>query len=75
MSDSELLDALDERHEENRKQRIEAIKHWVQFIEENPPTVWGAQQNALVDSQLRSVRELDLDAAHYRRIERASRSG
>lgn len=73
MSDSELLDALDEKHEENRKQRIAAIKHWVQFIEENPPTVWGPQQNALVDSQLRSARELDLDAVHYRRVERAGR--
>lgn len=71
MRDSELLDALEEKHARNREQRLEAVKHWVQFIRDNPPEVWGPQQNDLVDSQLRSARELGLSAAHYRRVERA----
>lgn len=73
MSDSELLDALDDKHERNRQQRIESITHWVQFIKDNPPEVWGPQQNRLVDSQLRSARESDLSADHYQRVERAGR--
>lgn len=73
MSDSELRDALADKHERNREQRIESVKHWVRFIENNPPEVWGAQQNRLVDSQLRSARESGLDADHYRRVERAGR--
>lgn len=73
MNDSELLDALADKQERNRKQRIESVKLWVEFIEENPPEVWGPQQNRLVDSQLRSARESGLDADHYWRVERAGR--
>jgi len=73
MSDSELLDELDEKHERDRERRFERIERWVQFIRENPPEVWGQQQNDLVDSQLKSARESGLDAAHYRRVEEAGR--
>lgn len=73
MSDSELLDALDDKHERNREERIQSIKHWVQFIKDNPPEVWGPQQNKLINSQLQSARDSDLDAEHYQRIEQAGR--
>lgn len=73
MSDSELLDALEDKHGRDRERRLERIERWVRFIEENPPEVWGEQQNRLVDSQLQSARESGLDAAHYRRVERAGR--
>lgn len=73
MTDSDLRDALDEKHARNREQRLAAVKHWAAYIEDNPPEVWGPQQNSLVDSQLESARALGLDAEHYRRIERAGR--
>lgn len=73
MNDSKLREALDDKRERNREHRIESIKHWVEFVGENPPEVWGPQQNRLVDSQLRSARESGLDADHYRRVERAAR--
>jgi hypothetical protein len=47
---------------------MEAIRRWVEFIEEHPPEVWGPQQNRLIESQLQSARESGLDAEHYRRI-------
>lgn len=67
------LDALAAKHEQNRRRRIEAVKRWVRYIQENPPETWGAQQNALVDSQLESARRSGLDASHYRRIRRSTR--
>lgn len=73
MNDSKLREALDDKHERNRKHRLESVKHWVQFVRENPPEVWGPQQNELVDSQLQSARDSDLDADHYRRVMQAGR--
>lgn len=73
MSNSERPDTLADKHEHDREGRLEHIKFWVAFIEDHPPDVWGPQQNALVDSQLQSARESGLDAAHYRRVERAGR--
>lgn len=73
MSDSELREQLDEKHERNREQRLEAVKHWAQYIKENPPEDWGSQQNRLIDSQLQSARASDLDVDHYRRIRKRTR--
>ncbi|QSG01738.1 hypothetical protein [Natranaeroarchaeum sulfidigenes] len=74
MTDSDLRDQLDEKHERNRELRLDAIHRWVEFIEEQPPEVWGPQQNRLVNSQLQSARESGLDAEHYRRIEEAGKN-
>ena len=71
MTDSDIRDQLDEKHERDRKLRLDAIRRWVEFIEEHPPEVWGPQQNRLVESQLQSARESGLDAEHYRRVEAA----
>lgn len=68
MSDSNELDALAEKHERIREQRIEAVKRWVEYIKEHPPEVWGPQQNRVVNSQLQAARESGLDAEHYRRV-------
>ncbi|MCH7660760.1 MAG: hypothetical protein IH933_09345 [Euryarchaeota archaeon] len=73
MSDSELREQLDEKHERNREQRLEAVKHWAQYIKENPPEDWGSQQNRLINSQLRSARESDLNGEHYRRVRERTR--
>lgn len=73
MTDSNLLERLADEKQRNRAQRLSAIKRWVRYIENHPPEVWGPQQNALIDSQLRSARESGLDADHYRHIDQASR--
>ena len=74
MSDSDELDALEAKHERNREQRIEAVKHWAEYIKEHPPEVWGPQQNKVVNSQLQAARESGLDAEHYRRVRNAGGS-
>lgn len=71
MNDSSERDALDEKREQNRQQRLRAIKRWVEYVETHDPVEWGAQQNRLVNSQLKSARQSDVDAEHRRRVERA----
>ncbi|MFB6219864.1 MAG: hypothetical protein ABEH90_00370 [Halolamina sp.] len=71
MNDSSEPDALDEKRERNRQQRLRAIKRWVEYIETHDPEEWGAQQNRLVNSQLESARQSDVDAEHRQRVERA----
>ena len=72
MNDSSAREDLDEKHEKRREQRIEAIKRWVEYIQENPPEVWGPQQNALINSQLEAARKSGISAEQYLRVERAS---
>lgn len=68
MSDSEKFDALDSKHERNRQQRLAAVKRWADYIAEQPADVWGPQQNAVVNSQLESAQETNLDAEHEQRV-------
>lgn len=73
MPNSNPSEALAARRERNREHRIEAVKRWVAYIQEQPPESWGDQQNRLVNSQLESARQTGLDADHYRRLEDATR--
>lgn len=68
MPDSNRSDRLDAKHEQNDRERLEGIRRWVEYIREQPPDVWGPQQNRLVDEQLKSARETGLSAEHERRV-------
>jgi len=39
----------------SREPRFEAVVRWVEYIQDNPPEVWGPQQNAVVNSQIESA--------------------
>lgn len=71
MTDSNDREDLDAKHERNRQRRIEGIKRWVEYIETHEADVWGEQLNRLVDSQLESARQSDVDVDHRRRVDRA----
>lgn len=73
MTDSNGLDDLEAKRERNRQQRIEAVKRWVEYIKTHDADDWGEQQNRLVNSQLESARQSDLDIEHRRRVDRAGR--
>ncbi|WP_324759692.1 hypothetical protein [Haloarcula montana] len=68
MSDSNVRERLDRKHERNREQRIEGIKRWVEYIESNPPEVWGPQQNAIVDGQLDAAQSAGTTADQQQRV-------
>lgn len=74
MTDSDKREALAEKHERNRKQRLEHIKQWAAYIRSEPPERWGPQLNSLVDSQLEAARNTGLSAKQRKRIERISRT-
>lgn len=73
MSDSNARDSLEAKQERNRQRRLKGIKRWVEYIKTHDPEEWGPQQNRLVDSQLESARQSDIDAEHRRRVEQAGR--
>ncbi|WP_276249752.1 hypothetical protein [Haloarcula rara] len=74
MTDSSERESLAKKHEANRTQRLEQIKHWVEYIESNPSETWGPQLNRLVNTQLESARDTDISPEQYRRIKRISDS-
>lgn len=68
MSDSNASERLDAKHERNRQQRIEGIKRWIDYIESEPPEVWGPQQNAIVNEQLDPARNVQASATHQQHV-------
>ena len=73
MTDSENTDPLAAKHERNRRERLDEIERWVEYIQHNPPEVWGEQLNTLIESQLEAAQQSGLSAEHYDRIERTGR--
>jgi len=68
MSDSNVRERLDEKHEGDRERRVEGIKRWVEYIRNEPPSTWGPQQNAIVESQLTAARRVQTTASHQRHV-------
>jgi hypothetical protein len=68
MNDSNSPDALDTKHEENRQQRIEAVKRWVEYIKTEPPEKWGPQQNMVVNDQLTAAQHAQLSPQHHQHV-------
>lgn len=73
MSDSNARDDLEAKHERNRQQRVTGVKRWVEYVKTHDPDEWGEQQNRLIDSQLESARQSNVDVEHRRRVARAGR--
>jgi hypothetical protein len=68
MTDSDVLEHLDAKLERNREQRFEGIKHWVRYIESEPPEIWGPQQNAVVNDQLDAAQTAQTTATREQRV-------
>jgi hypothetical protein len=69
MTDSDPLEELRAKHDRNREQRLDAVKAWAAYVKEQPVDVWAPQQNRLIDSQLETARQSDIEPR--RRIEDA----
>lgn len=68
MSDSNAPDSLDAKHEQNRQERIEAVKRWVEYIKSEPPEKWGPQQNTVVNDQLEAAQSVQTSASHQQHV-------
>ncbi|MFW5937498.1 MAG: hypothetical protein ACOCSN_01020 [Halanaeroarchaeum sp.] len=68
MSDSNVREHLDAKHERNREQRIEGIKRWVEYIQSEPPETWGPQQNTVVNDQLDAAQNVQTPPSHQQYV-------
>ncbi|WP_081655651.1 hypothetical protein [Halopiger goleimassiliensis] len=68
MTDERKIARLDAKHERNRERRLEAVVRWAECVKEEPPEVWGPQQNAVVNAQIESAQATGLDADHHKRV-------
>jgi len=64
MTDSQRSDDTDAA----RAPRLDAVVRWVEYIQDNPPEVWGPQQNAVVNGQLDSAAAVDRTPEERRQI-------
>lgn len=51
-TDAELRAQLDREHERNRKQRLEFVKFWADYVRTHPDEEWARQQKTLIDGQV-----------------------
>ncbi len=49
---------LTEDLELNRKQRMEFVKFWANYVKTHPDRDWSRQQAVLIDSQIQGSRQL-----------------
>ena len=53
----------------SREPRFEAVVRWAEYIQENPPEVWGPQQNAVVNAQIDSAAAVKRTPEEIERIQ------
>lgn len=71
MSDSNELEELRNKHRRNHQERLEAVKAWARYVKEQPVEVWGPQQNRIIESQVESARNSNIDIEHRLRVAEA----
>ena len=57
-----------------RPPRYEQVIRWAEYIKEQPPEVWGPQQNAVVNGQIESAKAVDVSAEDRERIRKFARA-
>jgi hypothetical protein len=49
----------------NKKDRMNFIKYWAEYVKNNPDEVWSKQQNVLIKSQIQNARCSKLSKKDY----------
>ena len=52
------LEELKKFKKQNAKERLEFIEFWAEYIKTHSDKEWSMQQNKLINSQLRSARQM-----------------
>ncbi|QKY16090.1 hypothetical protein [Halorubrum sp. CBA1229] len=70
MSDSRTPeeDSAEADDDPERPPRYEQVIRWAEYIKEQPPEVWGPQQNAVVNGQIESAQAVDVSVDDKKRI-------
>ena len=51
-----------------RQPRYEQVIRWAEYINAQPPEVWGPQQNGVVNGQIESAQAVDVSVEEKKRI-------
>lgn len=54
--------------ERNRKERLEFVDFWADFVRTHPDKEWSSQQRMLIDSQVQSARSFGMTPEAYLRM-------
>ena len=68
MSDSRTPQEPLENDDRERPPRYEQVIRWAEYINEQPPEVWGPQQNAVGNAGIESAQAVEVSAADRKRI-------
>lgn len=60
---------IDDQDQSDQEPQFETVVRWAEYIQDNPPEVWGPQQNAIVTAQFDSVSYFDRDSPEMRRMQ------
>ncbi|MFC7079023.1 hypothetical protein [Halorussus caseinilyticus] len=63
---------LEEKHADNREERIQFIKEWAEYVRTHPDDEWGEQVNKLVNSQIRAARRVEDERPDMHRLREES---
>lgn len=72
MNDSTPNADLPDR-EQRQVARLEQVRRWAEYIQDEPPEVWGPQLNKLVNAQLEAARAASIDPGERERIRASAR--
>ena len=67
-SDPSNSDPTVARDDPARPPRYEQVVRWAEYVRDTPATVWGPQQNAVVNGQVDSAHAVDVSADERKRI-------
>jgi len=57
-----------ESDEPAQEPRFEMVVRWAEYIQNNPPEVWGSQQNAIVTAQFDNLSYFDGNSLEIQRL-------
>ena len=52
------LEQLEEEKRKNAQERLEFVEFWAEYIRSHSDEEWSKQQNELINSQIRNVKDL-----------------
>ena len=52
----------------SREPRLDAVVRWAEYVQDNPPEVWGPQQNAVVNAQIDAAAAVERTSEELQQI-------
>lgn len=54
----------------NKKERMNFVEYWADFVKNNPDKVWSRQQKILIDSQIKNAQNFKISRKDYLEIKK-----